>query len=46
MNKFYCIECGENEVDDEDDICDECAEAYNDDDEDWIKEIMKNESPL
>ena len=21
---FKCVECGENDVDDEDDICDEC----------------------
>lgn len=25
MAKFTCVECGENEVDDEDDICDECT---------------------
>lgn len=24
MAKFKCVECGENEVDDEDDTCDEC----------------------
>ena len=26
MDKFYCIECGEVEVYDENDMCDECAE--------------------
>lgn len=34
MDKFYCCECGENEVDDKDDMCDECAMQYNDEDED------------
>lgn len=33
MDKFYCIECGEVEVDDEDDMCDDCACGYDDDDE-------------
>lgn len=29
--KFKCVECGENEVDDEDDTCDECLmeQEYN-----------------
>lgn len=33
MDKFKCVECGENEVDDEDDICDECALDYGEEDE-------------
>ena len=24
MKKFKCVECGENEIDNEDDICEEC----------------------
>ena len=24
MDKFKCVECGENEVDDKDDTCDKC----------------------
>ena len=35
MDKFYCIECGDNEVEAEDDICDECAEMYNEEDEEY-----------
>lgn len=31
--KFKCVECGENEVDDEDDICDECLMENEDFDE-------------
>lgn len=34
MDKFKCIECGENEVEDEDDVCEECWEAEEDEDED------------
>ncbi len=34
MDKFKCVECGENEVVDEDDICDECALGYEDGEED------------
>lgn len=30
---FKCVECGENEVDDEDDICDKCTEYCQDDGE-------------
>ena len=30
-DKFKCIECGDNEVDDECDICDDCL--YNEEDE-------------
>ena len=33
MNKFKCVECGENEVDDEDDVCEACWEAENEDSE-------------
>lgn len=33
MEKFKCVECGVNDVDDEDEMCDECAEDYNDDEE-------------
>jgi len=32
MNKFKCVECGINNVDDKDEICDDCCEAYNGDD--------------
>lgn len=33
-NKFTCSECGENEVDEEGDICDDCLnEEYEGDDE-------------
>jgi len=32
MGKFICIECGENEVDEEDDICDNCFESLYEDD--------------
>lgn len=28
--KFKCVECGENEVDNEDDVCDECAAEQED----------------
>lgn len=31
--KFKCIECGENEVDDEDDMCDDCVLDYEGEDE-------------
>lgn len=34
MDKFKCVECGETEVDDEDDICDECALEEDDTEED------------
>lgn len=30
---FYCIECGKNEVDAEDDICEDCWENENKEDE-------------
>lgn len=33
MAKFKCVECGENEVDDEDDTCDECLMENEDFDE-------------
>lgn len=33
-DKFKCIECGEAEVDDEDDICEECWDLENEDEED------------
>ena len=29
MEKFKCVECDVNEVDEEGDMCDDCAEAYN-----------------
>lgn len=32
MAKFMCVECGENEVDDEDDMCNKCAKNYEDND--------------
>jgi NMD protein affecting ribosome stability and mRNA decay len=32
-DKFKCIECGENEVDDEAYICEDCWEAENEDSE-------------
>lgn len=32
MDKFKCIECGEAEVDDEDDMCNACF--YDEDEED------------
>jgi len=32
MEKFKCVECGVEEVDDEDGICEGCCEAYNGDD--------------
>jgi len=31
MDKFKCVECGVEEVDDEDDTCDECMLAYEND---------------
>ena len=34
MEKFKCIECGENEVDDEDDVCEACWEAGIEDEDD------------
>ena len=34
MDKFKCVECGENEVDDEGDICDECFNELYEEDED------------
>jgi len=36
MDKFKCIDCGVNEVEHEDDICDECY--YNVDDEEFEEE--------
>lgn len=30
-DKFKCVECGINDVDDEDDICEDCWEAENED---------------
>ncbi len=30
---FKCVECGENEVDDEDDVCEDCWEAEQEEDE-------------
>lgn len=33
MEKFKCVECGVNDVDDEDEMCDDCAMDYNDDEE-------------
>lgn len=29
-DKFKCVECGQNEVDAEDDICDECLADHED----------------
>ncbi len=35
MEKFKCIECGENEVDEEDDICEQCwNEQYEEGEDD------------
>lgn len=34
MEKFKCVECGENTVDEEDDICQQCADEYEDTQED------------
>lgn len=31
---FKCVECGVNEVEHEDDVCDECAADYEDNEED------------
>lgn len=31
MEKFKCVECGVNDVDDEDDMCDDCAAGYEED---------------
>jgi hypothetical protein len=31
---FKCIECGVEDVEDEDDICDDCAMDYDDTEED------------
>lgn len=28
MDGFKCVECGVNDVDDEDDMCDDCMIAY------------------
>lgn len=36
--KFKCVECGEVEVDDEDDICDDCALGYEENSEDGENE--------
>lgn len=33
MAKYICSECGENEVDDEGDVCDECQMEHEDFDE-------------
>ena len=33
MDKFKCIECGVEEVDDKDDICDDCMIAYEEDED-------------
>jgi NMD protein affecting ribosome stability and mRNA decay len=33
-DKFMCVECGDVEVDDEDEMCDDCYDAMNDEDED------------
>lgn len=33
-DKFKCVECGQNEVDDEDDVCEDCWEAENEEMED------------
>lgn len=33
MDKFKCIECGQNDVDHEDDVCDDCWEAENEEGE-------------
>lgn len=33
--KFYCVECGEVEVDEEDEVCENCyMESYDGEDED------------
>ncbi len=33
-DKFKCVECGENYVDHEDDMCDECFYDYNEEEDD------------
>ena len=38
MDKFYCIECGEVEVDEEDDLCEACWCLENDEDDDSEEE--------
>lgn len=38
---FKCVECGFEDVDDEDDICDECALRYQDDEDDDDEETLK-----
>ncbi len=35
MEKFKCVECGVNDVEDKDDLCDECFYDECDEDEDF-----------